>query len=324
MGSACSMNTPILETRNLCKDFPAGELWGQRTRVVDHVDISVAPGEIRGLVGESGSGKTTLARCSLRLMQPSSGAAYFNGTDLASLSNAELRRKRCQFQMIFQDSYASLNPAMSVEEILLEPLRVHEIGTPEDQRRHLLDIMQATSLDESLRARKPGELSGGQQQRVGLARGLMLRPRLVVADEPVSALDVSVQAQILNLISDLKKRYDLTVILISHSLPVIHYLCTHVSVMYRGRIIEEAPSAVFFEKPKHPYSKVLLHFAPTLNSPGQDKPHLPQEALGLHANVREGCAYQSNCPYRSSVCGEQVPALREMAQGEKVACFFYQ
>jgi oligopeptide/dipeptide ABC transporter ATP-binding protein len=317
------MTTPLLQIQDLCKDFPAGGLWGERTRVVDHVDFAVAPGEVHGLVGESGCGKTTLARCSLGLVEPSSGDVFFDGINLASLSGAELRRKRREFQMIFQDPYASLNPAMSVEEIILEPLRIHQIGAREDQRRHLRALMDAVSLDESLMSRKPVELSGGQQQRVGIARGLALQPRLLVADEPVSALDVSVQAQILNLLSDLKRRYELTLILISHSLYVVHYLCTHVSVMYRGRIVEEAPSAGFFSKPKHPYSRVLLDSMPVFDSPGKNSTDIPELHAGPGRVSRSGCAFLPSCPRGSNICGERVPPLNEIAPGEKVACFLY-
>ena len=317
------MTTPLLQVRDLCKDFPAGGLWGEKTRVLDHVDFAVAPGEVRGLVGESGCGKTTLARCSLGLVEPSSGAALFDGINLASLSGAELRRKRREFQVIFQDPYASLNPTMSVEEIILEPLQIHEIGTREDRRRRLRLLMDAVSLDESLMSRKPVELSGGQQQRVGIARGLALQPRLLVADEPVSALDVSVQAQILNLLSELKRRYELTLILISHSLYVIHYLCTHISVMYRGRIVEEAPSINFFEKPKHPYSQILLDSMPVLDSAGKNSTGVLEQDAESGRSARSGCAFLPNCPRGSEICGERVPPLTEIAPGEKVSCFLY-
>jgi oligopeptide transport system ATP-binding protein len=312
------MKTPLLETRDLCVDFPAGGIWGESARVLDHVDISVAPGEMRGIVGESGCGKTTLARCSLRLIEPSSGSVRFDGVDLASLNTAELRRKRREFQMVFQDPYASLNPTMSVEQIIQEPLLVHGIGTPDDRQDRLRELMAAVSLDEALAKRRPGELSGGQQQRVGIARGLALRPRLLIADEPVSALDVSVQAQVLNLFSDLKRRYDLTVILISHSLYVIHYLCTHVSVMYRGRIVEEAPSGVFFKQPKHPYSRALMESMPSLDPPA------PRGAASLREtdskNPRTGCAFHPLCPCKTSTCSEQAPRLKEVAPGERVSC----
>jgi len=317
------MSAPILETSGLCKDFPASGLGRESTRALDHVDMEVLPGETRGIVGESGSGKTTLARCSLRLLEPSSGRTYFDGEDLTTLDGAALRRRRSEFQMVFQDPYASLNPGMTVEEILLEPLEVHEIGNREEQRRRVLGLMESVSLDERLLMRKPGELSGGQQQRVGIARGLALQPRLLVADEPVSALDVSVQAQILNLLSDVKRRYDLTLMLISHSLYVIHYLCTHVSVMFRGRIVEEAPSARFFEEPKHPYSRILLDSMPGVEPRRQTGPRNVREDFGSVPGDHSGCAFYPLCPLKFDVCRKQIPPLKEMAPGEKVACFRY-
>jgi oligopeptide/dipeptide ABC transporter ATP-binding protein len=317
------MTTPILRTSNLCKDFRAGGLFAGSTRAVDQVDLEVLPGETRGIVGESGSGKTTLARCSLRLLEPSSGRTYFDGEDLTAMSSSKLRHRRREFQMVFQDPFASLNPGMTIEDILSEPLQVHRIGDPGEQHKRLLDLMEAVSLDGSLLHRKPAELSGGQQQRIGIARGLALKPRLLVADEPVSALDVSVQAQILNLLSDLKKRYGLTLMLISHSLYVIHYLCTHVSVMYRGRIVEEAPSAGFFARPKHPYSRLLLE-----SMPGRET--LPDSAVrSLRENSESDpgdyarCVYYPLCPQKLDVCRERIPPLKEIAPGEKAACFLY-
>ncbi len=317
------MNSPLLEIRGLCKDFTTGGFLEKTVRVVDRVDLAVAPGEIRGLVGESGSGKTTLARCSLRLIEPSSGSVLFDGIDLATLSSAALREKRRAFQMVFQDPYAQLNPAMSVEEIILEPLRIHRAGTPQERQRRLRGLMEAVSLDESLMRRKPSELSGGQQQRVGIARGLALNPRMLVADEPVSALDVSVQAQILNLLSDLKKRYELTLILISHSLYAIHYLCTHVSVMYRGRIVEDASAPVFFREPKHPYSRLLLDSMPVLDRPRQSSALIPKADAGLYADPRPGCLFFVNCSLRFARCSKEIPPLKEVAPGERVACFLH-
>ncbi len=318
------MSSPLLEIRGLCKSFTTGGFLRKTARVVDQVDLAIAPGEIRGLVGESGSGKTTLARCSLRLIEPSSGSVFFGGIDLAALSAAELRDKRREFQMVFQDPYASLDPAMSVEEIILEPLRIHQVVTRQEQQRHLRGLIDAVSLDESLMRRKPSELSGGQQQRVGIARSLALTPRLLVADEPVSALDVSVQAQILNLLSDLKRRYELTLILISHSLYAIHYLCTHVSVMYRGRIVEDAPAPVFFREPKHPYSKLLLESMPALDPMRQSHAPIAEVAAGPRADFQPGCLFFANCSLRFARCGEEKPLLKEIAPGERIACFLHQ
>jgi oligopeptide/dipeptide ABC transporter ATP-binding protein len=290
---------------------------------VDHVSTSVGPEEIRGIVGESGSGKTTLARCSLRLIEPSSGCTYFDGRNLADLSNTELRNARREFQMVFQDPFSSLNPSMTVEDILLEPLRIHAIGSPPERRERLRELIDAVSLDEAWMTRQPAELSGGQQQRVGIARALALKPRLLIADEPVSALDVSVQAQILNLLSDLKRRYALTLVLISHSLYVVHYLCTHISVMYRGRIVEEAPAPSFFEGPRHPYSRMLLEAMPVLDPSGRKSIRAAKEDLGSAPGTGSGCAFYPYCSQRLSICGEQAPGLSEVASGESVACFLF-
>jgi peptide/nickel transport system ATP-binding protein len=253
------MAIPLLETRGLCKDFFSGGLRRTRTRVLDRVDLEIREGEIHGVVGESGSGKTTLVRCCLRLTEPSQGSVFFAGTDLTALSRSELRLKRREFQMVFQDGYASLNPGMTVSESILEPLQIHKVGSRVFQEDRVGELLEAVALNETLAQRYPGELSGGQQQRVGIARALALKPRLLIADEPVSALDVSVQAQILNLLADLKKRHGLTLVLISHSLYVLRYLCTRISVLYRGRIVETAPVSEFFQSPSHPYSRQLLN-----------------------------------------------------------------
>ena len=310
------MENPLLQVVGLCKDF-------EGRRAVDHVDMAVARGEIRGIVGESGSGKTTLARCSLMLLKPSSGTICLDGLNLAELSAAELRRKRREFQMVFQDPYAALNPRMTIEEVLLEPLQIHSIGTPEERRERLQELVESVSLDSAWMQRKPSELSGGQQQRVGIARALALKPRLLVADEPVSALDVSVQAQILNLLSDLKNKNNLTLVLISHSLYAIHYLCTHVSVMYGGRIVEEAPASRFFVDPKHPYSQILLESMPVLDAPASGETRKAGKEPPHAGHTRAGCVFYSNCPRRMSECENTRPQLKELAPEELVACFLY-
>ncbi len=317
------MDTPLLRVRALCKDFPYRGFWGQSIRVLDGISMEVHSGEIRAIVGESGSGKTTLARCCLRLIEPSGGTVEFDGQDLALLNPGALRAKRREFQMVFQDPFASLNPAMTVEEILREPLQIHNIGTREFQDRRIRELMNDVSLNESLIKRRPAQLSGGQQQRVGIARGLALRPRLLVADEPVSALDVSVQAQILNLLANLKKRYGLTLILISHSLYAVHYLCTTISVMYQGRIIEEAPAATFFKGPRHPYSRILLDAMPVLDLTKPNPTGTLKTADAPVLRVRQGCAFHPRCPQAFAVCRDRVPLPAEINPGERVACFLY-
>lgn len=310
---------PLLETVDLCKDFRSGLIHGKQTRVLHKVNLAVDRGEIRGIVGESGCGKTTLARCCLNLIKPSSGSVYFDGSDLASLRGADLRKRRREFQMIFQNPFASLNPSMAVEDIILEPLEIN--GIPREERRRILgELLSAVSLDESLMKRNPAELSGGQQQRVGIARSLALKPRLLIADEPVSALDVSVQAQILNLLSDLKRRFDLTLVLISHSLAAIHYLCSRVSVMYGGRIVEESSAEAFFASPKHPYSRLLLQAAsgqPTL------APNISAAAGPGEFPLRAGCIFQPHCAHSMPECSSAEPPLKEVEPGEKAACFLY-
>jgi oligopeptide/dipeptide ABC transporter ATP-binding protein len=314
---------PILKIQSLCKNFPAGSFRGEGIRVVDNVDMDVNVGEIRGIVGESGAGKTTLARCSLRLLEPSSGSIHFNGQDITKLNPASLRAKRKEFQMVFQDAYASLNPAMTVGQILMEPLQVHKVGDKNYRHRRIRESLETVSLSESLIHRRPAELSGGQQQRVGIARGLILKPRLVIADEPVSALDASVQAQILNLLADLKRQYELTLILISHSLCAIHYLCTNISVLYRGGLVEEAPAAVFFQEPRHPYSKALLDATLVLDP--RQRNHFRSGRVGDYSlpSIQFGCAFHPFCARRLPLCARQAPPLREVKKNERVACFLH-
>jgi len=316
--------TPLLKIQGLCKDFSSGILKKKRVRVIDSVDMEVRAGEIHGIVGESGSGKTTLARCSVRLIEPSAGMVQFDGQDLAFLSPAALRAKRKEFQMIFQDSFASLNPGMTVGQVLSEPLEIHNVGTGDFRDRRIGELLESVSLSTSLIHRKSSDLSGGQQQRLGIARGLALKPRLLIADEPVSALDPSVQAQILNLLGDLKRQQDLTLIIISHSLHAVHYLCTHVSVLYKGRLVEEAPAPSFFRGPKHPYSRILLESMPVLEPLKKNRASSAPTMDPSSASTLSGCAFYAHCPQRLPLCRENVPLLSELYPREKVACFLYE
>ncbi len=245
-------------------------------------------------------------------------SVQFDGQDLASLSPAALRAKRKEFQMIFQDSFASLNPGMTVEQVLSEPLKIHNVGTGDSRDRRIGELLESVSLSTSLIHRKSSELSGGQQQRLGIARGLALKPRLLIADEPVSALDASVQAQILNLLGDLKRQYDLTLILISHSLHAVHYLCTHISVLYKGRLVEEAPAPSFFREPKHPYSRILLESHARPGTAQEESTLPPLQAMDpSSASTLSGCAFYAYCPHRLPVCREQVPPLSETVSAGK-------
>ena len=312
---------PLLELRGLGCDLRSGGMTGGSVvRAVDSVDLRVLPGEAVGIVGESGSGKTTLARCAVALLAPTSGQVLFDGMDLAPLDAAALRRKRREFQIIFQDAPASLSPRMTVARIIAEPFEAQDLGSTGERAAWVRDLAQSVALDPSLLERHPYELSGGQQQRVVIARALALRPRLVVADEPTAALDPSVQAQILNLLADLRARRGLALLLISHSLPVVRHLCDRVLVMYSGRIVEEAPAEPFFAAPKHPYSRLLLSSTTRGldEAPRRDIPAEPPEARSM-----SGCAFHPRCSEYRAECALGVPPLLDMSSGNKVACFLY-
>jgi ABC-type glutathione transport system ATPase component len=265
---------PLLEIRNLTKVFPRAESAfrgksGGEVRAVDDVSLDIHSGETLGLVGESGSGKSTLGRLILRLIEPTSGTVRFEGRDLLAAGRGEMRRLRCDLQIIFQDPFASLDPRFRVEDIIAEPLLIH--GNTGGDRRAKLDIrtrvgelLRAVGLDESARLRYPHEFSGGQRQRIGISRALALRPKFMVCDEPVSALDVSVGAQIVNLLAQLQRDFGLTYLFISHSMPVVRYLSTRIAVMYRGKIVEVGDTAQITERPAHPYTRSLLEATPEL------------------------------------------------------------
>jgi|SRR6266540_4014052 len=315
---------PLLQIRGLHREFRIRRAGRDvSVRAVDGVDLEVFPGETLGLVGESGSGKTTLARCALRLLEPTAGSILFNGVDLLSLNPSALRLKRREFQIIFQDAAASLDPRMTLHETLLEPFEVQGLATPPERESRIRELLEAVSLDPTFLDRLPGSLSGGQQQRVAIARALALKPRLLIADEPVSALDASVQAQILNLLRELQKRFGLTLILISHSLTVIQYLSTRVAVMYLGRVVEEGPTAEFFGCPRHPYSQLLLQSMPVLDpSARREKTSIGGE-IPTPAAPPAGCHFHPRCPRVMSECRRTYPGLVSWGQDTRVACFLY-
>ena len=272
--------TPLVDVRNLVKEFPArGGLFAGRAtvRAVDEVTFAITPGETFGLVGESGCGKTTTGRCLLRLIEPTSGEIRFKDLDVRALSSRELRQARRHFQIVFQDPYSSLNPRMRVGAIVEEPLVIHKIGTRAERRAKVKSLFELVGLDPIAVAKYPHEFSGGQRQRIGLARALALEPSLVVCDEPVSALDVSVQAQVVNLLLDLQQRLGLTYLFIAHDLRLVRQICNRVAVMYRGRIVELAPAARIFDAPAHPYTRALLSAIPRLQ-PGQKLERIPFDA----------------------------------------------
>jgi ABC-type glutathione transport system ATPase component len=258
---------PLLEIRNLSKTFTLGEsifgaAAGREVRAVDDVSLDIESGETLGLVGESGSGKSTLGRLLLRLIEPSSGSIRFDRCDLLHTSHSELRRLRRDMQIIFQDPFGSLDPRMRVQDVIAEPLIIHERVNAANRRARVAELLRAVGLDESAMSRFPYEFSGGQRQRIGIARALALRPKFIVADEPVSALDVSVGAQIVNLLAQLQKEFRLTYLFISHSMPVVRYLATRIAVMYRGKIVEIGASEQITMRPQHPYTRSLLEATP--------------------------------------------------------------
>src|SRR5712671_989047 len=262
---------PLIEIRNLTKVFPHAEsAFGGKSRgevrAVDDVSLDIHAGETLGLVGESGSGKSTLGRLILRLIEPTSGTVSFEGRDLLAASRGEMRGLRRDLQIIFQDPFASLDPRFRVEDIVAEPLLIHERHSMTTSARHarVAELLRAVGLDDSASQRFPHEFSGGQRQRIGIARALALRPKFIVADEPVSALDVSVGAQIVNLLAQLQREFGLTYLFISHSMPVVRYLATRIAVMYRGKIVEVGPTSRITEQPQHPYTRSLLEATPEI------------------------------------------------------------
>ncbi len=313
---------PLLEIRDLYRTFKGGGSADRKTvYAVRGVNLCVRPAETLGLVGESGCGKSTLARCSVRLLEPSEGTVIYDGEDLGQLSPAALRLRRRQFQIIFQDPAASLNPRMTVAEILVEPFKAHGIGMRRERLSWAGELMEKVSLDPAYAGLLPGSLSGGQQQRVAVARSLALKPQLIIADEPVSALDLSVQAQILNLLVDLRKQMGLTLMLISHSLAVIHYMCTRVAVMYLGRIVEESPAPVFFRRPDHPYSQVLLDSMP--GGIGGSRKEGDIGEIPSPFSPPSGCSFHPRCPHAAAQCRRESPSLVERGEDHRVACFLY-
>jgi ABC-type oligopeptide transport system ATPase subunit len=281
----------LLTVRNLVKEFSRGRGWWGRpgvVRAVDGVSFEVEPGETFGLVGESGSGKTTTGRCILRLVEPTSGEVWFKDRDVLGLRADELRRARRDMQIVFQDPYSSLNPRMRARRIVEEPLVIHKLGTRGERRDRVSELFRLVGLDPAHLDRYPHEFSGGQRQRIGLARALALNPSLIVADEPVSALDVSVQAQVVNLLMDLQEQLKLTYLFIAHDLRLVEHICRRVAVMYRGRILEMGHTAALFSNPAHPYTRALLSAIPV-----PDPDARPQriawdaEAVDLRAPLRE-------------------------------------
>jgi len=319
----------LLSVENLKMHFPIRKGFGRKivghVRAVDDVSFSVRSGETLGLVGESGCGKTTIGRCILRAYDPTQGAIHYQSgsgkiVDLAQLQGPELTSYRRELRMIFQDPYSSLNPRMTVMDIVAEPLRIHRIAEGREVEDRVAEILRKVGLRPEYMRRYPHAFSGGQRQRIGIARALVLNPRVMVCDEPVSALDVSVQAQILNLLQDLQAEFNLTYLFISHDLSVVEYLADQVAVMYVGLLVEVASTEELFQSPRHPYTEALLSAVPKTVPRRNPKRIILKGDVADPANPPSGCYFHPRCPYAIDRCQTEAPALRAIGPGRKVAC----
>lgn len=316
----------LLEVKNLTKEFPImGGVFRKQVGAVKAVtDISfvLKKGETLGVVGESGCGKTTLGRTLLRLYEPTSGQILFEGEDFTKMSPKELKANRKYFQMIFQDPYASLNPRMSVRAIVEEPIKLHNLGTAEERLKKILSLMDLVGLRREAINRYPHEFSGGQRQRIGIARALALNPKLIICDEPVSALDVSIQSQVLNLLVDLQKKLGLSYIFITHDLSVVRYISNRIAVMYLGNMVETGSTDEVFANPSHPYTKALLESIPSVDPHKRGHGHVLEGDVPSPSNPPPGCAFNTRCKFVKDICFQKAPVLEGPLDGHRVACHF--
>jgi oligopeptide transport system ATP-binding protein len=322
-------NNVLLRVRNLVKYFPItqGIIFQKQVgavHAVDDVSFDVIKGETLGLVGESGCGKSTTGRTVLQLYRPTSGSVIFDGVDLVDTKGEELRRMRRKMQMIFQDPYASLNPRMTIGEIVGEPLVVHKVATTKEIEERVGSLLELVGLNPAFATRYPHEFSGGQRQRIGVARALSLQPSFIVCDEPISALDVSIQAQVVNLLEDLQKQFNLTYLFIAHDLSMVRHISNRVAVMYLGAIVELASRDELYLKPLHPYTQALLSAVPIPDPIADSKRRrvILEGDVPSPVNPPSGCRFRTRCPIAESICAEEKPAFRELLPGHFVACHF--
>ncbi|PAE18758.1 ABC transporter ATP-binding protein [Robertmurraya siralis] len=317
----------LLKVDNLKKYFPlTGGIFGKKigdVKAVDDVSFYVNKGETLGLVGESGCGKSTTGRVLMRLLEPTAGTVEFDGKDLTKLKAEEMRQMRKEIQMVFQDPFASLNPRHTVEKILEEPLIVHGIKDKDERKRRVKEMLEVVGLNSYHAKRYPHQFSGGQRQRIGIARALMTKPKLIIADEPVSALDVSIQSQVLNLLEDLQKEFQLTYIFIAHDLGVVKHISDRVGVMYLGRLVEITESEKLYEKPLHPYTKALLASIPIPDPDLKQERELLKGDLPSPSDPPQGCAFHTRCGDCMEICKVTRPELVEVEPGHYAACHLY-
>ncbi|MGP7818332.1 ABC transporter ATP-binding protein [Niallia sp. 01092] len=316
---------PLVEIQNLKKYYPIKKGIFSKTvghvKAVDGLNFSIYPGETISLVGESGCGKSTTGRAIVKLDPATEGKVLFEGQDLAAIQSAELRKIRTQMQIIFQDPYSSLNPRKRIGDLLAEPLLAHKLASKEEVNKKVDKMLEIVGLTKFHKTRYPHEFSGGQRQRVGIARALMLNPKLIVCDEPVSALDVSIQAQVLNLLKDLQKEFNLTYLFIAHGLGAVKYISDRIAVMYLGKIVELGKTEDIFKNPKHPYTKVLLSAYPIPNPHMRNRERIVVEGdVPSPANPPKGCRFHTRCPIAQAICKEREPILEGMEHS--VACHF--
>ena len=316
------MVEPLISARNIKKHFKVGE---GILKAVDGISFDIYPGETFGLVGESGCGKSTAGRTIIRLYEPTDGELIFNGRNIYELSHREMQEVRKDFQMIFQDPYASLNPRMTVEEIIAEPLDIHRVyKSHKDRRNRVIELLELVGLNEEHANRFPHEFSGGQRQRIGIARALALNPKFIVCDEPISALDVSIQAQVVNLLKELQDKFGLTYLFIAHDLSMVRYISDRVGVMYLGHMMELAQSEELYENPLHPYTKALLSAIPIPDPEIQRsrKRIMLEGDVPSPINPKPGCRFVERCPHAREKCRQETPVFEEKRPGHFVACHY--